>query len=110
MIVEKTDAELKQLAIDIADNKVFTSNQIGEKDSHLLLGCFMPLLFLMNDEKWADWIDKVGLVYESYSKALNTGINGLPCFSSCQILHVDQVEKMEQYMQEYIKLKTEFMQ
>jgi hypothetical protein len=37
------DSELRRLALDLADNKIFTSLQVSEHEAHLLPVIFLPL-------------------------------------------------------------------
>ena len=80
----KSKAEIKQLATDIAMNKVFCSCFMPEHDiSHLLGMVFMPLMFGVSKDMPKAMADDIGFVYEYYDKAGPRSINGYPIFFSC---------------------------
>jgi hypothetical protein len=78
------DTELRQLVLDICDNKVFTDRHCRTFDEVVM--CF-PILTVMKlcDRKFVA-ANPPGLVWEFYSKASPTGVNGLPMFFSCKFL------------------------
>ena len=78
---------LKQLAIDITDEKVFGTWNITARNSSNLLGMiFMPLLFI--DEETKEQIKKLEFIhfYEYMDKAGPRAINGYPMFTSMKCL------------------------
>lgn len=78
------EATLRQLVMDIADNKVFSDRHC--RTSEEVLMCF-PILQMMElcDRKYIQ-ANPPGLVYEYYSQASPTAVNGLPMFFSCRFL------------------------
>lgn len=87
----KEDQDLRQLALDIAEGKVFTNQDCPQE---LLGACFM----VVGLGGFAGWTQEelatVGLMYEYYSRAMGGGINGYPVFSSCQFVHSSQMQQI----------------
>jgi hypothetical protein len=83
-----TDDEIKELARDIVEDKVFTSGMCPQE----MLGMvFMPYgLGGMNNMDLAN----VGAIVEHYAKAGERGINGYPMFMSCRVIHKDDWTKV----------------
>jgi hypothetical protein len=95
-----TDEELKQLAQDIVDKKVFTSNHLPQDDP-MLLGCVFIPLVMMNDEQQAEFIEKKpGMVYEYLDKAMPMGIDNFPCFMSMRYVTEDEYSKLRTFYEE----------
>jgi len=69
-----TDLELRQLAVDIAEGRVFTSDQCPTKE--MLASCFVILALGgfkgLSDEE----LGNIGLIYEYRSKRLPLTANG----------------------------------
>jgi len=102
---EKTDDELKQLAIDLVEGKVYTdrhvpNDMIGIVFSPIALGAFSDT----TDEE----LDQIGLVYEYLSEAGKNSINGLPIFFSFRVLNKEQTEKLRGFYNQYKVLKNQF--
>ena len=106
----KTKEELKQIAIDLADGKIFSDRHIREGDSKSIGTVFMPLILgafgdMTEEEQKAG---KVTFIYEYLDKAGPRSINGMPCFFSCQILNREETELMFELHEKYVALKKEF--
>jgi hypothetical protein len=57
------------------------------------LSCvFLPLAFLENEQ--VKDLGDIGLIYEYREKAMPMGVNGMPVFSSFNILTVKEYERM----------------
>lgn len=107
----KTDEELRQLAVDIIDGKVFTSDMIRETDlSRSLTFVFFPLLFLEQKDKDELIADNAVVFYEYYDKAGLRGMNGYPIFMSFAYLTRDESNRCNVFFEEYLKIKETFMQ
>ncbi len=105
----KTDQELKQLAIDIYDNKVFTDRHIREGESaHRIAVIFMPIA--LGAFKTKEEIDDLGLIYEYYDKASPRAINGYPSFFSFNTLTKAECEIMSTHYDAYSELKNKFLE
>ena len=98
-INSSSDAELRQLALDIADGVVFTDRHIN--DISLLGSVFMPLLFIEDFDK----MDDVGMIYERMSKANHMSINSYPIFMSFKTINKEDTKKVMEYYEEIMDIK-----
>lgn len=104
----KADNELKQIAVDIFDSKIFCDRHIPKEEFERIRQVFMPIILgAFKDMSVEEFMD-IGLIYEYYSKALPRGINGMPMFTSLQILSQEETKKMFTYYNEYKELKEKF--
>lgn len=94
-----SDNDLKQLAIDIAEGLVFTSDNI--KDNSYLDMVFMPLLFLNNDQRKELAEKKPAFFYEYIDKASPRSINGMPCFTSFRYLPSSDLKRLNEFYERY---------
>jgi hypothetical protein len=87
---QKTDKELKQLALRFCKGEIFTSLQIREHDMHLLHNIFMPLVFV--DSK--DLSPDIGMLYGNLHDGTmsSMSINGYPIFGSCSFINIDDTK------------------
>jgi hypothetical protein len=100
------DAEIRKLALDIVEDKVFHSNMIDESENVTMQMVFMPLLFLKEDTVE---ITDIGLLYEYNDKAGVRGINGYPVFSSMRMVHKDNTDTLQSYITELLEMRKKFM-
>jgi len=104
------DKELKQLAIDISENKVFGTFHMNEREIESNISIvFMPFAFMSNEQR-KEMVDK-GVVhfYEYYDKAGPRSVNGMPCFFS--MLHIVKEDwiKIVKYIKEYETRVSSFL-
>ena len=86
-----TDAELRKLAMDIMEGRVFGSWQIPSEEWAQMLGSvFMPLALGGQDVISDDTVH----VFEYLDKAGSRFVNGYPMFLSCQCLMADDAERL----------------
>ena len=86
----KTDQELRKIAMDFVEGKIFTDRQISSED--MIPTVFMPL-GLMDEEQMADLISaKPRLIYEYLDSIgpMGMGINGHPIFFSARFLNEEE--------------------
>lgn len=85
---EKKRKELKDIALDIYKERIFTSWNVRPNDDEQLLTIFLPLFFAEEGDikKLQKRIGKCGFIYEYISKACPTSINGYPVFMSLRIV------------------------
>jgi hypothetical protein len=127
---ERTDDELKTIAKDLYNQKIFSSANIHKHSLHLINSIFMVLMFLSPKITWEDnlrmnklihiylasleedyakrydeFINDIGFVYEYLDKATTTGINGYPIFYSCGILNKKDTERMWEFYEKYKELQ-----
>lgn len=92
----RTDEELKQIAKDCVDGKIFTSSMVKDNDSLSMV--FMPLIF-MNEEQSKEFEKAIPyMLFEYYDKAGPRSINGMPIFYSFQQLSKQECEKLQDYV------------
>lgn len=99
----KTKEELKQLAMDIIDGKVFGSWMI--KDLSDIPMVFMVSVFM----KKKDIPKDLAHFYEYNDKAGRMSVNGMPCFFSAHILLKKEAEKLQPLINEYREQKEKFL-
>lgn len=104
----KTDDELRQLAMDIVDNKVFTDRHMQEHEAHMLGQVFMPIIFMDQEQSKAVFED-VGMVYEYYSEAGPRSVNGLPMFMSVRFLSNEETNRIAPMIKEIQDFKRKFL-
>lgn len=98
-------ADIKQLAIDVVEGKVFGSWMIPPEDLDLLERIFMPLALAKTEEL----PDDISVVYEYRSKASGLAINGYSVFLSFHYLGQSDRELLVKEMDLYQKFKTQFL-
>ena len=102
------EKELRQLAIDISENKVFGTFHMKDSEMETNLGMvFMPFVF-MSEEQRKEMIDKkVVHFYEYIDKAGPRSVNGMPCFFSMKNIIQKDWKKIVKYIKEYgIRVKS----
>jgi hypothetical protein len=103
----KSKAELKQLAVDISDGRVFTSFQV--RNDIDLPTVFMPLVFLT--EKQYEEMGEIYMIYEYEGKELQGRyINGMPIFFSMNILNKEDTEYVMEEVQKLNEFKKAYME
>lgn len=101
--------DLKQLAIDLAEGKVFSSSWIFENlpdDQHpnTMRMVFMPL-GLMEREDAKEFLEDCGMIYEHLHKAGPRSVNGLPMFMSMNKLTRKETNQLKVYFKKYLEMK-----
>jgi hypothetical protein len=96
---------LRALALDIVEGKVFGSWSLRNPDKDLQL-VFMVLLFC----KKGDIPKDTGAIYEYMDRAGPTSINGMPTFFSCGFLTQAEYKEVCVYVQEIRKIRESFLQ
>ncbi len=106
---ELTSEFLRQLAADIADDKIFTHRHIPEQQSEMIPRVFMPIALGAFKDYTKEQMEDIGLIYEYYSDAGPRGINGYPCFFSFRILSVEETKRMHYFYEIYVSMKETFL-
>lgn len=102
-----TDEELKTLAVDISEGKVFGSWMVPAEDAERLMPViFMPLA-LGAAEKIQDQ-DVWGL-YEYCDKATRRTVKGYPLFISFKTLSQADCDRLRPLLEKLKKMKEEFL-
>jgi hypothetical protein len=91
----RTDEELKKIARDLYDGKIFTDRHLQSLDELRMV--FMVLAFMDQTEIKQMEENKVDMVFEYLDKAGPRAVNGKPCFFSCQTATQDEVAKINTY-------------
>ena len=98
VIPRKTEEELKTLALDIFQEKVFTTLHIPENEGHMIRSIFMPIgLGGLTPEQAAE----VGMLYEYLSQAGPRSVNGYPCFFSVQCVNKADMDQLIGFINQY---------
>jgi hypothetical protein len=100
-------SEIVQIARDIVQGEIFTSDHIGQGNESLIGSIFLPILLGGFAEYTKEDWQKVGMLFSYYKDSLPWSVNGFPIFSSvCSVNHYDAkliwktVKKMRQAMEE----------
>ena len=133
-VSSKTERELKDIAIAIYNNEVYTSFSIRESERSHMSMVFMPLMFmgprapfdgdtdtarLRANRIWEilekdeddrsykeDFLPSIGLVYEYFSAGTAPrSINGMPIFFSCKFLNLEDTDKLRDFYDQYCKIR-----
>ena len=84
----KCDDVIKELALNLYKNEIFTSLQVREQDVHLLSSIFMPLIFMDDLTRKALILNGAYCFYAEMKEAAPRLVNGYPMFFS--MLYLDQ--------------------
>lgn len=101
-----TDEELRALARDVAEGRVFTDRHI--RDAGLFASVFMPLVFMDDEYRARLEANPPGLVYEYLEKAGPRSVNGYPMFLSLRLLSQPDAVRMFDFYTEYQKRVADF--
>ena len=132
----RTDEEMKELVRDVYDCKIFTSLQCPGNltgsifMAAMFMGCepskpslgknnqinrsnklhYIEAMLAYEEEtpKREEFLKNIGMVYENYSKACPTAINGYPIFMSCQIASIDETKRFREMYGKYEKMREDF--
>ena len=105
----RTDTQLKQLALDVVEGRVFVSWQLGSNNESLVNSVFMPLLFMTEEQVQEMKRHKVVQLYEYLEKAGQKAIDGFPMFMSMQMLTEAEIEPLQTHIARAMQLKAEFL-
>jgi len=97
----KTDEEIRQLAMDAVEGKIFFGSMIREADIDCVFTIFMPIILGGTD--LSDWMkdNKVIELYEYLSEAGPRAINGYPTFFSVKFLDEADAERFRALAREF---------
>lgn len=106
---ELTNEQLKEIAIDFYEGKIFSDRHIPEHESSGLAMVFMPIALGAFSAESQEDLEKIGMIYEYMSEAGPRSCNGMPGFFSLRLLNRDQCKIMFEYYNDYRKLREEFV-
>ena len=98
--------EIRQLAKDVCEGKVFGTWNISEGETNNIPLVFIPIALM---EKGSIPEGAVH-VYEYFDKAGPRSINGMPIFFSCHFLFKEDAELLLKLIRAYQKKQAEFME
>ena len=106
----RTDEELRKVALDYVNGKIFTSFDIrpGERDS-ITTSVFMPLVFMSDEDINSMRDEKIVLLYEYFNKAGTRSANGYPTFLSCHMMNEEDHKKWADYVGEVWEFQKQFV-
>jgi hypothetical protein len=105
-----SEEELKKLAQEIVDGKVFTDRDLRKADQaggFMLTMVFMPLALMENP---AAFVADAGLLYEYWDQAGPRSINGYPMFFSVRKIIRKDMPALEHYVKFYWEAKKRIEQ
>ena len=105
MAEDATTPNLRELALDIVEGKVFGSWQLRNPEKELSM-VFMVLFFAKKEDLPSD----IGAVYEYIDRASKQSINGMPIFYSCRFLTMQQYKDVCDYVKEAQEHRKSFLQ
>lgn len=101
----RPEHELKQIALDLFKDKIFTDRHIPEnQQDQLLPRIFFPIGFGGFSDFSREDINDIGLIFEYLTEAGPRAINDFPMFFSLQILNKHDAEIVLNYYNEFKKI------
>ena len=100
-----TDEELKVLAVDIVDRRVFGSWMVPKDQPSLIARIFLPLSVGAASKRPGD----ASCFYEYLDRAMPISVNGYPAFFSFKFLTVEDWERLVPMIERYKSMKQEFL-
>jgi len=103
------EKELRQLALDVAENKVFGTFHLREHEQGLVGNIFMPILF-MDEKQHKDMKEKdIFHIYEYNTEAGPRSVNGCPIFFSMRMISKKDWIQCVKYIEQYRARKESFL-
>lgn len=96
--MKKTDDELKQVAKDLVDGKIFTDRHC--KSLEELRSSFLIIALMDEHAIKGMEADKINFIYEYYDKAAPRSVNGRPIFLSCHCLDETESKRMFEFYEQ----------
>jgi len=100
----RSEADLRQLAVDYVEGKIFTSAHVQGHNESVLLSIFIVLLLGVP----AAWVQNAGLLFEYMDKRGPVTCNGWPTFFSVQKITNHDMNAFNVYVAEYREMKKKF--
>ncbi len=88
----KTDEEIKQIAVDLFHGKLFTDKHCQSPEDIRMV--FMPLALMASKDMKKLQKDSPCMIFEYMDKAGPRSCNGMPGFFSCQMLSMEDTKKV----------------
>ena len=103
----RTEQELKQLAIDIIEGKVFGTWNLKHPED--VGSIFMGMIFLDSEQKKKLVSDNIVHFYEYLDKAGPLSVNGMPTFFNMHLLAEEEVDILQSLIEQFRKQKEVFL-
>ena len=100
--------ELKEIAVDLAEGKIFSNLHINEHNK--IESVFMVLIFMDSEQRKVLSDNNVVFMYEYIEKANPLSVNGMPTFFSMRYLNKEDFAIMYVEYQKYVEMRTEFLE
>jgi hypothetical protein len=99
-----TDEQIKELALMMYRNEIFTSLQVHHYDANMMGMIFMPLILM--DEVGVQHLKlhNINHVYSFMGDCMPRSVNGYPCFHSMYTLTQDEAERLVKKHEQVVKL------
>jgi len=94
----KSDAELKQIAIDLHAGRIFSDRHL--KDPADMRFVFMPIVFMTDKHRQEMIDDNIDFIYEYMEEAGPRSVNGMPTFMSYRMLNRAESKIMFKHYEE----------
>ena len=105
---KRPEAELRQSAVDWADGRNFTHEQVYSPSDLQMVFMVLAMGALSGWSK--KQVENIGLIFEDISKAGPRACNGFPMFMSCQMLNKADAEKTRAWAKELYDQKKKFVE
>lgn len=103
----RTIEELNEIAIDLADGKVFCDKHLDSQDLDMIKMIFLPISFGVLSS-WSDeMINDVGMIFEYLDKSIVPleGDGAIPSFATMQLMHKDDMGEFMEIGKELVNGK-----
>ena len=90
----RSDEQIKDLALQLYKNEIFTSLQVPDNSTHLLPSIFMPLIFMDDLTKKVLLLNEAHCFYAEMKDAGPRSINGYPMFFSMLYLNRTDADRL----------------
>lgn len=102
-VEQRTNDELRKLAKDMVDEKVFYDGQLPDQLDFLLPQIFAPLEPSITKELMD--FNIIGMIYEYRDKNLKKDREGLPIFNTMNVVHTDDMPILSELYLEMFNAK-----
>ena len=105
----RTEDEMNQLAVNIMESRIFTSDMLGPDTEQMLSMVFVPVMFIDRKSKDRMLEHDITLFYENYAVALPRGVNGYPMFMSMKMLNRADHARLNKKLVKMYKLREQLL-
>jgi hypothetical protein len=98
-----TDEDLKKIAVDLKEGRIFTDRHIQKEDGRMLSMVFMPIALGAFENVSKEDLENIGLIYEHLSEAGPRSCNGYPGSFSMHLLNRDDTARMFEWYDKLVE-------